>query len=522
MASMSYFDENPRVYYSGLNEKGPTKKRSKRDLEALKEHGVDPKLKSPDILENLLVKPATKIQVIDGSVTDTTFLPETLGFVSYIKGSGNGNNLMTCQTVILRRGKSGRPRLDWSTLITPVFYNAKSIIEIMGLNIKYSVLIEKLPVESDITIMTDADFLGWITSKTLFLHHLTQNYGKNGGKITWPMGKHHILNAILAIPRNFDGDPDYIRELYRNTDKRAECIFNIRQMEVKLVQYIAKYNIFLLDRIRKAIKAVENKAEKWDYTTISRDCLAATYEKFNAQEKLWKKRIHAKPNNSTNEASDYIEESDMAEGGYLSNNSMGYDLASDGGVIISNPAGEIETPSHGYTFGAAGGTFTPEQPLGNGMEADDAPQYVMEHGQSNQVVSNQTIHRESEAEDTLIDVRDHGSYGMWKANQLYGTHTESEPELVEEESYPEPEMTEPEPDASGEVEENYPEPPNSNTELQWKTARDPVVLDINTNKEKLSESAFKEFQEEVYKLTSKKISGNKARKILQGLTKKHQ
>jgi len=280
---MSYHTKDP------FAEPQRAQRRAKNKLnpKELEKRGIDIKQESPDILKNNIIPPATKFQVLEGDIRDGTFLPETLGFISYWKPSGNGSNIAAYQTVVLRRGKSGRPRLDWNTILTPYYHEQNSITRLMGIDCQYNVIMEPISIEQNILKMTDADFLGWIVSKNLYLHNLATNgYSKNPSNSPWPQSKTHILNRLRNLIRAFGNDPDHVREEFRHASKRVECITALREMESILLHSSTIYNMEIIKRRKSALMNLEKKADKWDYLTISKECIKNTLTELIEEEKF--------------------------------------------------------------------------------------------------------------------------------------------------------------------------------------------------------------------------------------------
>lgn len=336
-------------------------KKTKIELMGLEKYNVDIKSESPALLKSLIIQPVTKIKVINGNIKDTVFKPETLGFVSYAKGSGNGNNLVAYQTVILRRGKSGQPRLDWNTLYSPIFYKEKSITELLNIGVKYSILLETLPLEANITNMTDADFLGWIVAKTYFLHHIITTYSFGPNKHTWPDRNNHILNRLINLPNDFANDPDHVRELYRPITKRADCIVAVRELEAKQVQCVASYNLKRIGREIQALKIVEKTAKTYFFTTLNEECFLTTGENLYKEKLFWLKKNNGK-NNKVNTAAGYDNVAGASYSDYVTNR--------DNTLSDHTEEVTIESPSV-YTFRDDNVEYPEPPAVGNMPEGDE-------------------------------------------------------------------------------------------------------------------------------------------------------
>lgn len=125
-------------------------------------------------LINSILRPGTKFVVTPDSV-DNCYGPGTTGFISFVKGRDNKfPNVVYYEVVIVRRGKTGKQRIEIGEISTPVFNidqfpDAK--VEMPEEKRKFYVNIEKSD-DACVTEMMPINFLGWVASQCQYLTKL--------------------------------------------------------------------------------------------------------------------------------------------------------------------------------------------------------------------------------------------------------------------------------------------------------------------------------------------------------------
>ncbi len=189
--------------------------------------------------------------IVTENTKDSTFGPGTTGFMSYVKGHDQDYpNVVYLQTVILKRGKNGKKRLDKSELSTPVFdINDENMAKVMPEEKRrYYVHIEPvIPFEKDVMNMINMDFIGWAHCQAIYINKLSR---RSNLMNSWPEDSDHYLNKILNINEYFTED---IANEYSEYEFRRKFIHIIRKLESTLVKSALIYMMKLSEIEKRAI-----------------------------------------------------------------------------------------------------------------------------------------------------------------------------------------------------------------------------------------------------------------------------
>lgn len=201
-------------------------------------------------LNSQIFSPGTKF-IVTENTKDNTFGPGTTGFISYVKGHDQDySNVVYLQTVILKRGKNGKKRLDNSELSTPVFdIEDENLVKVMPEEKRrYYVHIEPvIYCEKDVLNMTDMDFIGWSHCQSMYVNKLSR---RSSLMNSWPEDGNHYLNKILNINEFFT--EDIINE-YSGNEFRQKFTKIIRILEATLVKSALIYLVKTSEIEKRAI-----------------------------------------------------------------------------------------------------------------------------------------------------------------------------------------------------------------------------------------------------------------------------
>jgi hypothetical protein len=230
-------------------------------------------------LSSNILSTGNKFTVTD-KIPDNTFGNGTTGIVSYVKGIDTEcTNVVHLQTVILKRGKQGKPRLDVELISIPIFSfdNMNSSTIMPDKKRKYYVDTEPCPFSLySIYEMSDLDYLGWALSWTMYLNQLSR-YTKPFN--IWPMKQKNIMNKMLGASDYWKEDSVYLSDTYGSAHKREIFIKQMRIMELTLtacsLSYMLKIAKIEIDAIKYLINHNCNKIK-----IENKNKLSATYEFF--------------------------------------------------------------------------------------------------------------------------------------------------------------------------------------------------------------------------------------------------
>ena len=207
-----------------------------------------------EILISSLLEPGAMFKVSD-KVKDHTLSPGSLGFISTVRGIDESyQNVAKVAAIMIRRGKSGKPRMMSVTLCTPVFYvDHESFDKLMPKDSsrKYYTHIERdLPIASTITGMPPLEFLGYAVAISRFIKAMSDKCKHR----RWPESKSNPINILKRMPEYFEEDPEAHLNKFTNNEFRGSFIAESRQMISSLIRVYLQLDMI---RIETEINAAE-------------------------------------------------------------------------------------------------------------------------------------------------------------------------------------------------------------------------------------------------------------------------
>jgi len=203
---------------------------------AKKETNKEDKLLEPGILTSNLLEPGAMLKVTD-KTKDSAFPPGSLGFVSFIRGIDEDyQDLAKVSTIIIRKGKTGKPRILNGTMCVPVFYIDDKAFDKLLPNDSFRkgyVHVEReLPVASNLMELPPLQFLGYAVALSKRIKHMSDQCRHK----KWPEAKSHPINVLKRMPDYFEEEPDVYLEKYSGPDFRENFLLEARRMSSSLVR----------------------------------------------------------------------------------------------------------------------------------------------------------------------------------------------------------------------------------------------------------------------------------------------
>ena len=234
-------------------------------------------------LKNNILKPGTKFIVTPNSI-DNCYGPGTTGFISFVKGRDNKfPNVVYYDVTIVRRGKTGKERVETGELSAPIF-DLKEFpdtkIEMPEPKRKFYVEIEKQDAAC-VTAMTAIDFLGWAVSQCQFLNKLNSRVNQ---PVVWPKDPHHPANRVRTIvPSHFDEHPNKIKEEFTEKETRFDIVFKLRKLESLLIKCCLFY-VVQTASVEQA--AIQQMIKQTGSTAELKEALGLCDDKLSRMQKL--------------------------------------------------------------------------------------------------------------------------------------------------------------------------------------------------------------------------------------------
>ena len=218
--------------------------------------------KPSNILKSNLFAPGTKFEVT-GEVKESTLGPGTTALMSYIKqADGDYEDVVHICAVVIRRGKTGMPRININEISIPVFSDPRMLDKenYLPLGRRYYVHVEKSTLtKENLMEVSDLEFLAWASAQSRYLNHLCNNVAKPKNKNLWPQEKSDVLLIATRFPEYFEKEPEELTEKYAIKDWRSKFIHRARKMEASLIKCVLLY--------KKGVTEIAlNSAQFLDYT----------------------------------------------------------------------------------------------------------------------------------------------------------------------------------------------------------------------------------------------------------------
>lgn len=196
-----------------------------------------------ELLSSNILSTGNKFVVAKKTV-DGTFRAGTTGIISYIEGIDTEcANVVFLLAVILKRGKTGKQRIDLEKISTPIFnFKKMDSVSIMP-NKERKRYIYTEPTHKiyrNIHDMGNLEYLGWAFAWVLYLQKLSKC---TKPFCIWPKKENHILNRMLKISSFWEENADYVIEDFCNKKKRESFTKNMRIIESTLSQCSLSYMV---------------------------------------------------------------------------------------------------------------------------------------------------------------------------------------------------------------------------------------------------------------------------------------
>lgn len=204
-----------------------------------------------ELMHRNIFRPGDLI-VVNDDVKDSSYGTGSLGFVSYMTYAPN-KFLSTICVEVIRRGKSGKHRLDSETWFTPIFFEKHhSFTQHCPVSENKNTMgrfvhVEKVNMSKNLMAWTDMEFIGWCSAYGVYLNTIAKysNYHTS----IWPEDKSHLLHKVLNMRNSWNNDPEGTMHHYAsNTNVRNEILIQIRQKEASLTwcDKLYQYSMFSL------------------------------------------------------------------------------------------------------------------------------------------------------------------------------------------------------------------------------------------------------------------------------------
>jgi hypothetical protein len=203
-----------------------------------------------------LLEPGRPFLVSD-FVKECSYGVGSKGYISIISGGHETyQNVAKIITIMTRKGKGGKPRLDKTEFCVPIFLyfeteeNFRKIMPANG-DLRNYTSIDSEEAEGEVTDLLKIptiEFIGWASAMITHLHHIS-NKARYG---TWPEDQAHPLNRFRRMPEIYNDDKERFDEVYSNKDQRISVIEQIRKADASLFKIKMGSKLKYLDVVSNA------------------------------------------------------------------------------------------------------------------------------------------------------------------------------------------------------------------------------------------------------------------------------
>ncbi|TET61130.1 MAG: hypothetical protein E3J47_05850 [Candidatus Stahlbacteria bacterium] len=189
-----------------------------------------------ELLQSGILDTGTKFTISD-KIKNPSHIPGSVGFISSLGGLDDSyQNVVSMNTVLIRKGKTGKDRIEICRLKMPVFtFDSENFAKILPTieNRKSFVYIDKEENQhNNLMEVTSLDFLGWSVAMSHRLRLMASRCKHN----KWPSSNKNPVNKILRLPDYFREDPGGHLNFYENLEVRESFIDEARVMYSSMVK----------------------------------------------------------------------------------------------------------------------------------------------------------------------------------------------------------------------------------------------------------------------------------------------
>jgi len=194
-----------------------------------------------------LYEPGTKIVSIRDPKCGL-FSPGSVMYFSHMERNMDQQAcLVRCKLVVIKRGKTGKPRLDYCAITIPLVWatdtKLQELIEAVANanGVDFNIVVYEPTNEGNANLkyVTDLDFLAFVLSKVMFLNHINKLNNYN----FWPKTPNFILNIfkdVIAKSSLDDLTKNMVNTL-TTVKARSEVLNELRFLEALLQQQVTLY-----------------------------------------------------------------------------------------------------------------------------------------------------------------------------------------------------------------------------------------------------------------------------------------
>lgn len=201
-------------------------------------------------MKNNLLRTGQKFKVIPPT-NDTSFGPGSLGFMSYMeKLDGSFMNLAQMKATIIRRGKTGKARINFTRIYVPIFpltdaefkLDQKAFMKAMpdgGVRSPMLFIKKAMPAEFNVMEMSGLDFLGWAHSQVRCYRNMIETCKHSN----WPESKSHPFNRMMTLSDRFEEDPEHFLENLASEQPRLDFLEEFRKALAGITRVILQRQV---------------------------------------------------------------------------------------------------------------------------------------------------------------------------------------------------------------------------------------------------------------------------------------
>jgi len=189
-----------------------------------------------EFLQSGILDTGTKFTISD-RIKNPSHIPGSMGFVASLNGLDDSyQNVVNISTILIRKGKTGKERLEYSRLRVPVFvFDSKNFAKILPTveNRSNFVYIDKEKDQhNNLMEVASLDFMGWATAMSNKLKLMASKCKHS----KWPSDNKNPINRMLRLPDYFPEDPAGHIDIYGSSEFRSTFLNASRSMYSSMVK----------------------------------------------------------------------------------------------------------------------------------------------------------------------------------------------------------------------------------------------------------------------------------------------
>jgi hypothetical protein len=191
--------------------------------------------------------------------------PGSIGFVAHIR-QVHRPLCYTAETVIIRKGKTGKQRLDSKNIRAPIFLTPElqeneKYIEFLSkelVTLKYYMHIKPVDMLPSILEFTELEFIAWAFA---YYRHIISLMELSNPPFKFQGEQFTPLSRVSSLPSKWQNNPQEILDYYKSTTHKREVVSHLRKTYLYLLGCSKLYHQRLNDHVYRSLELLKGFVE---------------------------------------------------------------------------------------------------------------------------------------------------------------------------------------------------------------------------------------------------------------------